>query len=69
MKIQPAVRQRRKEIRDEAKRILLGKVLYHPYFPHDIHFIFGFHFHNATKHLYHFYAVFLHTTCKIKQKK
>ncbi len=37
MKIQPSVRQRRKEIRDEAKRILLGKVLYHPYFPHDIY--------------------------------
>ena len=37
MKIQPAVRQRRKEIRDEAKRILLGMVLYHPYFPHDIY--------------------------------
>ena len=26
MKIQPAVRQRRKEIRDEAKLVLLGKV-------------------------------------------
>jgi hypothetical protein len=37
MKIQPAVRQRRKEIRDEAKLVLLGKVLYHPYFPHDIY--------------------------------
>ena len=37
MKIQPVVRQRRKEIRDEAKRILLGKVLFHPYFPHDIY--------------------------------
>lgn len=37
MKIQPAVRLRRKEIRDEAKRILLGKVLFHPYFPHDIY--------------------------------
>ena len=37
MEIQPAVRQRRKEIRVEAKRILLGKVLYHPYFPHDIY--------------------------------
>ena len=37
MKIHPTVRQRRKEIRDEAKRILLGKVLYHPYFTHDIY--------------------------------
>ena len=37
MEIQPTVRQRRKEIRDEAKHILLGKVLYHPYFPHDIY--------------------------------
>ena len=37
MEIHPAVRQRRKEIRDEAKRILIGKVLYHPYFPHDIY--------------------------------
>ena len=37
MKIQPAVRQRRKEIRDEAKRILLERPLYHPYFPHDIY--------------------------------
>ncbi len=37
MKIQPSVRQRRKEIKDEAKRILLGKVLFHPYFPHDIY--------------------------------
>jgi len=37
MEIQPAVRQRRKEIRDEAKRILLERPLYHPYFPHDIY--------------------------------
>ena len=37
MEIHPAVRQRRKEIRDEAKRILLERVLYHPYFPHDIY--------------------------------
>ena len=37
MEIQPAIRQRRKEIRDEAKRILLERPLYHPYFPHDIY--------------------------------
>ena len=37
MEIQPAVRQRRKEIRDEAKRILPERPLYHPYFPHDIY--------------------------------
>ena len=37
MEIQPAVRQRRKEIRDEAKSILLERSLYHPYFPHDIY--------------------------------
>jgi len=31
MEIQPAVKQRRKEIRDEAKRILLERPLYHPH--------------------------------------
>ncbi len=37
MEIHPSIRQRRKEIRDEAKRLLLGRVLYHPYFPHDMY--------------------------------
>lgn len=31
------VRQRRKEIRELAKSLLVGKVLSHPYFPHDIY--------------------------------
>ena len=31
------MRRRRKEIRDLAKTILLGSVLSHPYFPHDIY--------------------------------
>ena len=44
MEIQPAVRQRRKEIKDEAKRILVGKVLFHPYFPHDIYINICIHF-------------------------
>ena len=29
-------KQRRKEIREEAKTLLIGKMLSHPYFPHDI---------------------------------
>ena len=37
MEISPSARKRRKEIRDEAKRILIGRALYHPYFPHDIY--------------------------------
>ena len=37
MEIHSAIRQRRKKIKDEAKRILIGRVLYHPYFPHDIY--------------------------------
>ena len=31
------IRQRRKEIREEAKALLVGQVLSHPYFPHDIY--------------------------------
>ena len=31
------MRQRRKEIREIAKRMLIGSVLSHPYFPHDIY--------------------------------
>ena len=30
------IRQRRKEIKEEAKALLAGQVLSHPYFPHDI---------------------------------
>ena len=37
MEIHSAIRQRRKKIKDEAKRILIGRGLYHPYFPHDIY--------------------------------
>ncbi|MBR6032797.1 MAG: hypothetical protein IKP36_12710 [Bacteroidaceae bacterium] len=33
----PAARLRRKEIKEEAKRLLCEKVLTHPYFPHDIY--------------------------------
>lgn len=35
--ITPEIRQRRKEIRDKAKKDLVGNVMYHPYFPHDIY--------------------------------
>ena len=31
------IRQRRKIIREEAKALLVGQVLSHPYFPHDIY--------------------------------
>ena len=31
------IRQRRKEIRNKAKTLLIGQVLSHPYFPHDIY--------------------------------
>ena len=31
------IRQRRKEIREEAKALLIGQVLSHPYFTHDIY--------------------------------
>lgn len=31
------IRQRRKKIREEAKALLVGQVLSHPYFPHDIY--------------------------------
>ena len=31
------MRRRRKEIREEAKVLLVGQVLSHPYFPHDIY--------------------------------
>ena len=31
------IRRRRKEIREEAKALLVGQVLSHPYFPHDIY--------------------------------
>ena len=37
IKISAEVRQRRKEIREQAKAMLLGQVLSHPYFPHDIY--------------------------------
>ena len=30
------IRQRRKEIKEEAKALLVERVLSHPYFPHDI---------------------------------
>ena len=30
------IRQRRKEIKEEAKALLVDQVLQHPYFPHDI---------------------------------
>jgi len=35
--ITPATRQRRKEIKEEAKWLLCKKVLTHPFFPHDIY--------------------------------
>ena len=35
--ITPATRQRRKEIKEEAKQLLCERVLSHPYFPHDIY--------------------------------
>ena len=35
--ITPEIRQRRKEIRNKAKKDLIGNVMYHPYFPHDIY--------------------------------
>ena len=31
------MRQRRKEIKELAKTLLIGQVLSHPYFPHDIY--------------------------------
>ncbi len=31
------IRQRRKEIKEEAKALLVGQVFSHPYFPHDIY--------------------------------
>ena len=35
--ISPVTRQRRKEIKEEARRLLCECVLTHPYFPHDIY--------------------------------
>lgn len=35
-KLTDEIRQRRKAIREEAKVRLVGRVLSHPYFPHDI---------------------------------
>ena len=37
MAISDAIKQRRKEIREQAKSLLIGQVLSHPYFPHDIY--------------------------------
>jgi len=37
MIISDEIKQRRKEIREQAKTILIGQVLSHPYFPHDIY--------------------------------
>ena len=42
IKISAEVRQRRKEIREQAKAMLLGQVLSHPYFPHDIYKCFWY---------------------------
>lgn len=35
--ISPETRQRRKEIKEEARRLLCEHVLTHPFFPHDIY--------------------------------
>ena len=32
-----AIKQRRKDIKNEAKRVLIGQTLYHPFFMHDIY--------------------------------
>ncbi len=37
MAISDAIKQRRKDIREQAKSMLVGLVLSHPYFPHDIY--------------------------------
>lgn len=36
-KVSAEIRLRRKEIRELAKSLLIGRVLSHPYFPHDIY--------------------------------
>jgi len=37
MVISDEIKQRRKEIREQVNTILIGQVLSHPYFPHDIY--------------------------------
>ena len=37
MAISNEIKQRRKAIREHAKSILIGQVLSHPYFPHDVY--------------------------------
>ena len=45
------IKQRRKELRELAKNLLIGQILSHPYFPHDIYINVGCIVFQTTFHI------------------